>query len=140
MPHGVGLAGVGVVVAVLAGVQDGGDGLEGRFADLGADGDLLAWFVPQDGQVEGGEQFGFEPWRQAGQDVAGEGELVQQPGVGGGRYGLGQDLELRFQEFAFLVELSEPGADAGPVGLGRGGRRSGRRVRGSWIPGRCRST
>jgi hypothetical protein len=84
IPNGVGLAGAGVVVAVLASVQDGGDGLEGGVADLGADGDLAAGLVPQDGQVEGGEQLGFEPWRQAGKDVSGERELVQERGVGGG--------------------------------------------------------
>ena len=39
-------------------------------------------------------------------------------GVGGGRCGLGQGLELGFEAFAFLVEFGEPGADAGPVGLG----------------------
>jgi hypothetical protein len=92
IPNGVGLAGMGVVVAVLSGVQDGGDGLEGGVADLGADGDLAAGLVPQDGQVEGGEQLGFEPWCQPGQDVSGERELVQERGVGGGWGGLGQSV------------------------------------------------
>ena len=57
--------------------------------DLGVHGGLLAGLVPQDGDVEGGEQAGLEPGRQAGQDVPGEGELVEQGGVGGGRCGLG---------------------------------------------------
>ena len=139
MPNGVGLAGVGVVVAVLAGVQDGGDGLEGGFADLGADGDLLAGLVPQDGQVEGGEQLGLEPWRQAGQDVPGEGELVQEAGVGGGRCGLGQGLELGFERVRVRRAARRTGRGSGRGGLGGGvvrGRRAGRLVRGSWSPAR----
>jgi hypothetical protein len=49
------LAWVRVVVAVLAGVKDAGDGLQGGFGDLGADGGLVAGLVPGDGDVEGGE-------------------------------------------------------------------------------------
>ena len=68
--------GVGVMVAVLGGVEDGLDGLEGAFGDLGVDGGLAAGLVPQDGEVEGLEQLGFEPGREAGQDVSGEREPV----------------------------------------------------------------
>jgi hypothetical protein len=48
--------------------------------------------------------------------------------VGGGRGGHGQGLELGFEEFAFLVEFGEPGADAGPVGLDGGVVRVGGQV------------
>jgi len=104
----------------LAGVQDGGDGAEGGVGDLGADGGLAGWFVPQDGDAEGLEQSGFEPGGEAGQDVSREREPVQEFGVGGGRGGLGQGLELGFELFAFVVEFGEPGADPGAVGLGGG--------------------
>jgi hypothetical protein len=43
--------GAGVVVAVLAGVGDAGDGMEGVLGDLDVHGDLLAGFVPQDFQA-----------------------------------------------------------------------------------------
>jgi hypothetical protein len=81
IPHGGGLAGVGVfgagvVVAVLAGVGDAGDGLEGAVGDLGKHGDLLAGFVPQDFDAERGEQAGLERWGQVGQDVAQQREFV----------------------------------------------------------------
>lgn len=78
MPYGFVLAGVGVgvVVAVLGGVEDGLDGVEGVFGDLGVDGGLAAGLVPQDGEVEGLEQPGLEPGRQAWQDVPGEREPV----------------------------------------------------------------
>jgi hypothetical protein len=55
---------------------------------------LLAGLVPQHGQVECREQAGLEPGRQARQDIAGQRELVKERGVGGGRHGLGQGLEL----------------------------------------------
>ncbi|HET9973800.1 MAG TPA: hypothetical protein VFQ68_36595 [Streptosporangiaceae bacterium] len=63
--------GAGVVVAVLAGVQDAGDGAEGVLGDLGEHGGLLAGLVPQHLDVERGEQPCFQGGRQAGQDVAG---------------------------------------------------------------------
>jgi hypothetical protein len=112
--------GVGVVVAVLGGVEDGLDGVEGVFGDLGVDGGLAAGLVPQDGEVEGLEQLGLELGREAGQDVPGERELVQQLGVGGGGGGLGEGFELGFEEFAFVVQFGEPGADPGAVGLAGG--------------------
>ncbi len=46
------MAGVGVVVAVLAGVQDAGDGPEGGFGDLDVHGGLPAGLVPKYFQVE----------------------------------------------------------------------------------------
>jgi len=52
MPYGFGLVGVGVVQAVLAGVQDGGEGVQGGVGDFGADGGLPVGLVPQDGHVE----------------------------------------------------------------------------------------
>jgi hypothetical protein len=82
MPYGDGLAGAGVVVAVLAWVKDAGNGLQGGFGDLGANGGLAAGLVPQPGDVEGLEQPGFEPGRQVGQDVSGEREPVEQGRVG----------------------------------------------------------
>jgi hypothetical protein len=48
------------VVAVLAGVEDVWQGLEGGVGDDGTDSDLVAGLVPQDGDVERGEQPGFE--------------------------------------------------------------------------------
>jgi len=71
MPYGFGLVIVGVVVSVLGGVQDAGEGLQAGFGDLGVDGGLAAGLVPQDGDAEGGEQARFELGRQAGQDVPG---------------------------------------------------------------------
>jgi hypothetical protein len=119
------LAGVGVVVAVLAGVEDAGDGLEGVFGDLGADGGLAAGLVPQDGDVEGLEQAGFDPGREVGQDVPGERELVEQGQVSGGGHGLGEAFELGFEPFAFFAEFGDPGADAGAQGGGGGVGRVG---------------
>jgi hypothetical protein len=46
-------------------------------------GGLAAGLVPQDLQVERGEQAGLEAGVQAGQDVSGQRELVEQGGVGG---------------------------------------------------------
>jgi len=92
------------VESVLGWVQDGGQVAECGLGDLGADGGLLAGLVPQDGDVEGLEQAGLEAGGQAGQDVPGEGELVEQAGVGGLWCGLGQGFELGFESFAFLVQ------------------------------------
>jgi hypothetical protein len=64
------------VVAVLAGVGDAGEGLQGVLSDLDEHGDLLAGLVPQDLDAERGEQAGFEGRGQAGQAVAQEGELL----------------------------------------------------------------
>lgn len=70
MPHWFVLVrvgvGIGVMVAVLGGVKDGLDGVEGVVGDLGVDGGLAAGLVPQDGEVEGLEEPGFELGRQAG--------------------------------------------------------------------------
>ena len=63
--------------------------------------------------------------RQIGQDVAGEGELVEQGGVGGGRCRLVEGFELGFDLFAFVVEVGEAGADAGAHGGGGGVGRVG---------------
>jgi len=80
IPHGGAQLGVGVgagvVVAILAGVQDAGEGLEGGLGYLHEYGGLLAGLVPQDLEIEGGEQAGLEGGRQAGQDVPGQRELV----------------------------------------------------------------
>ena len=88
MPHGDGGVvaglGAGVVVAVLAGVGDAGDGLQGAVGDLSEHGDLAAGLVPQDFDAERGEQAGLQSWGQAGKDVAQEREFVEQGGVGGG--------------------------------------------------------
>jgi hypothetical protein len=53
---------------------------------------------------------------------------VASRGVGCGRDGLYQGLELGFEEFAFLVEFGEPGADPCSVGLGGGVVRVGGQV------------
>jgi hypothetical protein len=80
MPHGGGVVGAGlgagVVVAVLAGVGEAGDGLQGAVGDLGERGDLLAGLVPQDLDAERGKQAGLQGRWQAGQDVAQEGQFV----------------------------------------------------------------
>ncbi len=65
------------MVAVLVGVKDGRQGVESGVRDLDADGGLASGFVPQDVQVEGGEQACFEAGRQGGEDVAGVGDLVE---------------------------------------------------------------
>jgi len=83
--RGCGLVGVGVVVAVLVGVEDGGDGSKGGVGDLDPDGGLPVGGVPQDLQVEGLEQEGFELGGEPGQRVAGERELVEQADVSGTR-------------------------------------------------------
>jgi len=77
------VVGGGVMVFILAGVQDGGDGFEGGLGDLGLHGGLLSWLVPQHLEVEGPEQLGLQPRGQAQQDVPGQRELVEQGGVGG---------------------------------------------------------
>jgi hypothetical protein len=52
MPRGSGLVVVGVVVAVLGGVEYGMEGLQGGLGDLGGHGGLPAGLVPQHGEVE----------------------------------------------------------------------------------------
>ncbi len=133
IPHGGGLGGVvgvgaGVVVAVLAGVDDARDGLEGVLGDFDEHGGLAAGLVPQVFQVERGEQAGFESGWQAGQDVPEDREFIEQGGVGGGWGGLGQGGELGFEVFAFVVEVGEAGADAGAHGGGGGVGRVGGQV------------
>jgi hypothetical protein len=113
--------GGGVVVAVLSWVQDAGQGAEGVLGDLGVDGGLLAVFVPEHLDVERGEQAGLQGGRQAGQDVAGEGELTEQGGVGGGRGCLVEGFELGFGLFAFVVEAGCPGRGRSTAGTGRTG-------------------
>ena len=118
------------MVAVLAGVQDAGDGAQGGLSDLGEYAGLLARLVPQDSQVECLEQPGLEGGRQGGQDVAGEGELVEQSGISGARCGLGQRGELGFDLLAFGVQVGEPAVD----GMIASSRRASRR-RGLGVPG-----
>jgi len=60
-----------VIVSVLAGVEKRGQGAQGGLGDLGVDGGLPGGFVPEDLQVERGEQAGFEAGVQSGQDVSG---------------------------------------------------------------------
>jgi hypothetical protein len=60
MPYGFGLVIFGVVVAVLSGVEDGVEGLQCGFGDLGGDGGLAGGLVPQHGDVEDLEQPGLE--------------------------------------------------------------------------------
>jgi hypothetical protein len=60
-----------VIVSVLAGAEEGGQGPQGGLGDLGEDGGLLTGLVPQDSQVERVEQAGFAGGVQAGQDVPG---------------------------------------------------------------------
>jgi hypothetical protein len=67
----------GVVVAVLGGVEGGGEGGEGGFGDGGGDGGLPAGLVPQDREVDGGEQACPEGGREVGEDVAEVGQLVE---------------------------------------------------------------
>jgi hypothetical protein len=67
--------------------------------------------------VEGGVDGFLDPIRGAGDDVAGEGQFVQERGViGAGGGGLGGG-EFCFSAGALVVELGIAGADAGPVGL-----------------------
>jgi len=113
------------VVAVLAGVGDAGDGLEGVLGDFHEHGGLAAGLVPQDFQAERGEQAGFEGGRETGQDVTQCREFVEQGGVGGGWGGLGQGLELGFDLLAFVVQVGEAGADPGAHGGGGGVGRVG---------------
>jgi len=95
----------GVIVAVLAGVENGGQGLQGGVGDLGVDGGLPAGFVPQDLDVEGVQQPGLQVRREAGQDVPGQGEFVEQGRVGGPGLGGGQGSELGVELFAFGVQV-----------------------------------
>lgn len=65
-------------------------------------------------------QAGFEGWVQAGQDVPGQRQLIEQGGVGGLRGRRLEGVELGLGLFAVVVELAEPVGDPGPHG-GRGG-------------------
>jgi hypothetical protein len=112
--------GSSVIVSVLAGVEKLGEGLQGGLGDLGEDGGLLAGLVPQDLQVERGEQAGFEAGVRAGQDVPGQREFIEQGGVGGLRGRRLQGVELGLDLLALAVELGEPVGDPGPH-RGRGG-------------------
>ena len=61
----------------------------------------------------------FRSAGQAGQDVPGERELVEQGGVGGAGGGGGQGGQLGVELLAFGVQVGEPGAD--PAAHRRGG-------------------
>ena len=67
----------------------------------------------------------FSSGGQAGQDVPGERELVEQGRVGGPGGGRGQGGELGVELLAFGVQVGEPGADPaaqrGGGGVGRVG-------------------
>ena len=78
------------MVAVLGGVEDLGEGGEGGVGDGGGDGGLPAGLVPQDRQVDGGEQPGPEGRREVGEDVAEVGQLVYEGGVGCAGRGSGE--------------------------------------------------
>jgi hypothetical protein len=87
------VSGVGsVIVSVLGRVENTRQDAQGGVGDLDPDGGLPVGLVPQDLQVEGGEQAGPGGGVQAGQDVPGEREVVQQAGVGGLGHGLGQGI------------------------------------------------
>jgi hypothetical protein len=75
VPNVVGVG--GVVVAVLVGVEDVREGGEGGVGGGRGHRCLPAGLVPQDGQVEGGEQAGLEGGGQAREDVAEVGESVE---------------------------------------------------------------
>ena len=123
MLHGSGVSGIfvgSVIVSVPAGVQDTGEGLQRGVGDLGEHGGLPAGLVPQDLQVEGLEQVGFQLRGQARQDVPGQRELLQQGRVGGLRSRRGQGGQLGLELLAFGVELGEPGADPAAQRGGRG--------------------
>jgi hypothetical protein len=65
----------------LPGVEDAGEGGEGGVGDGDGDGCLCHGLFSQDGQVERGEQAGFEVRGQGEQEVAGVGDLIQD-GIG----------------------------------------------------------
>ena len=70
--------GVGsVIVSVLGRVENGGQRPQGGVGDLDPDGGLPVGLVPQDLQVQGGEQAGLSGGVQAGQDVPGLREVIQ---------------------------------------------------------------
>jgi hypothetical protein len=74
---------------------------------------VVARLVPHDGDVEGSKQRGFERLWQAGEDIAGVRDLIEQRGVHGrGGRGL-QGGEPGFGFGALGVELGEAFADAG---------------------------
>ena len=75
------------------------------------DGGLAAGLVPQDLDVEGLQQPGLQLRREAGQDVPGQGELVEQGGVGGPGSSGGQGGQLGVELLALGVQVGEPGAD-----------------------------
>ena len=114
-----------VIVAVLAGVENGGQGLQGGVGDLGVDGGLAAGLVPQDLDVERLQQPRLQLRGQAGQDVSGQGQLVEQGGVGGPGSRGGQGGQLGVELLALGVQVGETGADPaaqrGGGGVGRVG-------------------
>jgi hypothetical protein len=105
---------------VLGRVENSRERPQGGVGDLDVHGGLSCGLVPQDLQVEGGEQAGLCGRVQAGQDVPGQRQVIQQGWV----CGLGDDrlegVHLGFDLFAFVVELGEPVGDPGPH-RGRGG-------------------
>src|SRR6266496_2016594 len=118
--------GGGAGVAVGAGVvEQGGDGAGCVVGEGGPDGDLVLVAAVEGLDVERGEQGFFDPGRRVGQDVGGDGELVEQGEVvvlGGGCC---QFCEGGLGAGALGVQVGEAGADAGPVGLDGGVGRVG---------------
>jgi hypothetical protein len=76
--------------AVVGVGGDGGDGAEGGAGDGGVDGDLMQVLVVEGLDVEGLVELLLEAGRGVGEQVAEQGEGVEQGGVGGGGGGLGE--------------------------------------------------
>jgi hypothetical protein len=114
-------------VAVGAGVgQQGRDGPGGVVRQGSPDGDLVHVAAVEGLDVERGEQGFLDPGRGGGEHVGSVGQQVQQGGVVVRGRGCFQVRELGFGGGALGVQVGEPGADAGAVGLGGRVSRVGR--------------
>ena len=103
-------------------------GAAGGVGDGGNEGGLLHGGVPEDLDVQGGEDLGLKAFGDFVDPAGQRRQQVNQVQVGDWRGLLSQGLALGLGGFEFVVQVSEVGVDAGPQ-RGRGGVVGGRWAR-----------
>src|SRR5208283_4367832 len=106
---------------VVAGaVKEGGDDAGGGVGNGGVEGGLVHARVPQDLNIEGGDQAGLNLRGQAGQAAGQFGEQLDQGRVLCGGCLLGEGGQLPGEFLVLVVQVAVVGADAGAHGRGGG--------------------